>query len=217
MSTLVGVGLWARAPAQRAAVPATPAPASPMPAWEAGPSPAAAPVPVRADSGGPAAMAGEEGAPLGPIAPLEHPVDLEALRSAMPDNVYWSMGAPTSDPEVLAFRRTEKARWEAELGKIQSGTASEDEIEAYFQHRERVSKDYIAFAEAVLEAHGSSLPPQEVGLYALSKEMHQTRLDELPTDRSEALERKAEQDARREAWRAKKERHRAPMGPPETR
>src|SRR5262245_55383208 len=40
----------------------------------------------------------------------EH-VDMEALRRALPDNLYWKMAAPSDDPRVQEERDAERARW----------------------------------------------------------------------------------------------------------
>ncbi|REG36058.1 hypothetical protein ATI61_102432 [Archangium gephyra] len=171
---------------------------------EPGPS---APAPRTASaSPGPAAVETDAGVP--PIAeaapgtaPARHPVDLEKLRALLPDNLYWEMGVPTKDPEVLRKRDEEGRRWNELYGKVQSNTASEQEIHQYYEHRRKVSEDSIAFASAVLEQYGTQLPEQEQGLYALSIRMHRTRLEELPGQIEAALARKSAQDQRREAWR----------------
>lgn len=152
---------------------------------------------------------GEAGIPSEPFveavsseAPARHPVDLEVLRELLPDNLYWEMSAPTKEPEVLRKREEEARRWNALFGKVQSNTASEEEIHQYYEHRRRVSEDAIAFASTVLERYGAQLPEQEQGLYALSIRMHRTRLEELPRQQEEALARKRLQDQRREEWRS---------------
>ncbi|WP_232537657.1 hypothetical protein [Cystobacter fuscus] len=130
----------------------------------------------------------------------EHPVNLEKLREQMPDNLYWELGAPTKDPEILHRREEQARRWNALLGKVQSNTATEEEIHQYYDHRRAVSEDFIAFASRVLQEHGAQLSEQERGLYALSIQMHRTRLDEIPRQVEDALARKATQDQRREEW-----------------
>lgn len=152
---------------------------------------------------------GEAGVPSEPFAeavtneaPARHPVDLDELRELLPDNLYWETSVPTKDEEVLRKREEEARRWNVLFGKVQSNTATEEEIHQYFEHRRRVSEDAIAFASTVLERYGAQLPEQEQGLYALSIRMHRTRLDELPRQQEEALDRKRIQDQRREEWRS---------------
>ncbi|WP_156338362.1 hypothetical protein [Chondromyces crocatus] len=147
-----------------------------------------------------------EGAPGAPPAGEittdgEYPVDLAALRTRMPDNLYWLLGAPTEDPAVLQQRSEEEVRWNEMLGKVQSGTASDEEIDQYYDHKRRVSEDYLAFANAVLEEHRSRLPERDVGMYELSQNLHKARLAEIPRQIEDARARKQAQDARREAWR----------------
>ncbi|QRK14170.1 hypothetical protein JQX13_49380 [Archangium violaceum] len=133
-------------------------------------------------------------------APRRHPVDLAKLRERLPDNLYWELSAPTKDPQVLQKRAEEGLRWNELYGKVQSNTASEEEIHQYYEHRRRVSEDAIAFASQVLQEYGDQLPEQERGLYELSIRMHRTRLDELPRQTEDALARKRTQDQRRKEW-----------------
>ncbi|WP_373371834.1 hypothetical protein [Archangium lansingense] len=167
-------------------------------------TPAPAPEPRTASA--PPALAAEplpepiaEAAPS--EAPTKHPVDLEKLRELLPNNLYWEMGVPTKDPEVLRKREEEGRRWNELYGKVQSNTATEQEIHQYYEHRRKVSEDSIAFATMVLEQYGTQLPEQEQGLYALSIRMHRTRLEEMPRQLEDALARKNTQDQRREQWR----------------
>src|SRR5262249_13041055 len=39
-----------------------------------------------------------------------YPVDLVKLRAKLPDNLYWQLGAPTQDPQVLQVRAEEERR-----------------------------------------------------------------------------------------------------------
>jgi hypothetical protein len=132
-------------------------------------------------------------------------VDLDAVRDAMPDNLYWQMSAPTSDEELIRWREEERARWNREYGKVLSGNATEGEIEAYYAHRERVSLDAIEFASHLLSHYGDALPERDVGLLELAMRLHQARLRELPRREAEALDRKQRQDVLRELWRADEE------------
>jgi hypothetical protein len=128
-------------------------------------------------------------------------VNLERLRAEIPRNRYWVDSAPTDDPDVVKGREEEAAGWNQLYGKVLSGTASDDEIRAWIDHRRRVSEDAIEFAGRVLAEHGSELPERDRGLLELAIDMHRTRLAELPRQESEARARKAEQDRRRAAWK----------------
>jgi hypothetical protein len=127
-------------------------------------------------------------------------VDMDEVRKAMPDNLYWKLSVPTKDPQVLAEREAERARWNVEYGKILSGTASEEEIRAYYDNRARLSGDYIEFATYLLDHYESTLPERDVGMLKLALRLHRARLEEIPRKVEEALERKWTQDAAREAW-----------------
>jgi len=130
----------------------------------------------------------------------ERLVDLTHLRERLPGNLYWRMGAPTKDPNLLRWREEEEQRWNRLNGKVLSNTATEEEIHAYYAHRRRVSEDFMAFATLVLQEEGDRLSEPERGLYELSIRMHRTRLEELPQQLEEALTRKRFQALRRTAW-----------------
>ena len=127
-------------------------------------------------------------------------VDLDAIREAMPDNLYWELGMPTSDPDVQAERANERRRWNEAFGRVLSGTASEAEIDAYYAQRYRLSTDYLEFASHLLENYADVLPERDVGLLGLVVEMHHARLQQMPRRVAEAHERKKRQDRLREAW-----------------
>jgi hypothetical protein len=129
-------------------------------------------------------------------------VDMDAVRDAMPDNLYWKVAVPCEDPRVLEERDAERARWNVEYGKILSGTGTEEEIRAYYDHRARLSGDYVEFTSYLLDHYGTQLPERDVGLLQLARRLHLARLEEIPRKVEEALERKRAQDAAREAWLA---------------
>lgn len=133
--------------------------------------------------------------------PRRHPVDLAKLRERLPDNLYWELGVPTKDPSVLQKRAEDGRRWNELYGKVQSNTATEQEIRQYYEHRRAVSEDFIEFASLVLQEYGPQLPEQERGMYELSIRMHRTRLEEIPRQTEEALARQRDQEQRRENWR----------------
>ena len=115
------------------------------------------------------------------------PVDLEPLRRRLPDNLYWRIGAPTKDPQVLRWREEEERHWNGLNRKVLSHTATEEEIREYYGHRRKVSEDLMVFARLVLQEYGAQLPEAERGLYELSLWMHYTRLEELPQQLQSAL------------------------------
>jgi hypothetical protein len=164
-----------------------------------------APAP-RATAATPESSGDGDGEPGGDEAPagavqLVNPVDLAALRDKLPDNLYWQLGAPTEDPEVLGRRREEEERMNDLLGKVQSGAATEEEINQYYDRRKKISEDYIEFASAVLEDYGRELSEEDQGLYALSVRMHKAKLEEIPRKVADALARRELQERRREEWR----------------
>ena len=90
-----------------------------------------------------------------PVVDEGYPVDLARLRAELPGNLYWTDHAPTNDPDVLRRREADAAAWNVLQGKVLSGTATDVEIRAWFDHRRQVSADAIAFAERMLADHGS--------------------------------------------------------------
>lgn len=143
-------------------------------------------------------------------------VDLDAIRSALPDNLYWKMAMPTQEPRVLEERDEERARWNDEYGKVLSGQATEEEIRAYYAHRYRLSTDYVEFVSYVLDHHEDHLPDQDVGLLHLARRLHLARLQEVPRKIEEALERKRAHDAAREAWLAEERAFQSGAAEPDT-
>ena len=127
-------------------------------------------------------------------------VDLNALRTELPDNLYWKMASPTSDPAVIEAREAERARWNVEYGKVLSNTATADEVDAYYAHRYRLSSDYVQFATYLLADYGDDLAPRDVGLLKVAIELHLARLEEIPRQITEAHERREAHDAARRVW-----------------
>jgi len=188
--------------------PERPAPPAPAAAAQPAASPAPAAPPGRSTPDAPVAVAAEpdEGPPDAyEVAVRWSAVDLDAVRDALPDNLYWQMSAPTTDEELIRWREEERARWNREYGKVLSGNATEEEIEAYYAHREQVSLDAIEFASYLLDRYRDTLPERDVGLLELGVKLHHARLQELPRRQAEAFERKQRQDVVRELWRADEE------------
>ncbi len=129
-------------------------------------------------------------------------VDLDAVRSQLPENAFWALGAPTRDDAVLEERAERKARMNDAWGRVLSGNASQADIQGYYAERHRVSSDYVEFADHLLEHYGDVLPESDVGLLEFSSQIHRARLQQMPRRLMEALERKERQDQLREAWLA---------------
>src|SRR5262245_53365435 len=123
-AAIAGFAIWR-------AQPAPPPPRDP-PAVAAPPT--AAPPPV-------AAAPFAAPTPDGDAAPFDprtwDAVDLNAVRDALPGNLYWESGFPTDDLRVQREREEQAAYWNVEYGKVLSGTGTDDEIRAYFAHRQR--------------------------------------------------------------------------------
>jgi hypothetical protein len=128
-------------------------------------------------------------------------VDLAAIREVMPENLFWRMAVPTTDPEVMARRGETRARWNTEYGKILSNTASAEEIDAYYAERQALAQDYVDFATYLLATYGEQLTVRDVGLLKVAIELNLARLERFPRDIADAHERRAAHDAARRAWR----------------
>jgi hypothetical protein len=129
-------------------------------------------------------------------------VDLNAVREALPENLYWELGFPTEDLRVQRDREEQAALRNVEYGKVLSGTGTDEEIRAYFAHRQRVSSDYAELATYVLEHYEKSLPERDVALLELARKLHLARLEEIPRRLEEGFARKRAQDEARAAWLA---------------
>lgn len=145
----------------------------------------------------------ETPAPLGAVLPTvsgtgapgggaAYPVNLEELRAKIPNNRYWELGVPTSDP-AEARARAERAKQRNELfGRTQTGEATEPEIRAYYAEQQRISEDYLQLSLLVLQEKGAELPERDRGLFELSAKMHKDRLIQIQRDLADALARRRE-------------------------
>jgi hypothetical protein len=127
-------------------------------------------------------------------------LDLGEVRAALPDNLYWELGAPTKDPDVLEAREKEKARRNEEYGRVLAGDASEAEVNAYYDYRERLSTDYLEFAAYVHRRFSEKLSDQFTGMLELAIKLNKERLAQIPADREDALARSRERAKIREEW-----------------
>lgn len=131
-------------------------------------------------------------------------VDMKVLKQQLPDNLYWDMSIPTDDELVLEQRDETRKNWRKQHGKIVAATASEQEVNDYYDYQQRLSSDYVEFANTMLEAHQSHLPERDVRLVQLVSSMHSTRLNEYPLAREQALLRHADRARDRLEWLADK-------------
>jgi hypothetical protein len=127
-------------------------------------------------------------------------VDLDAVRAQMPDNSYWKLSMPTKDRALLREREETRAYWNEQYGKVLSNTATEEEVRAYYAHRQRLSADSVEFASYLLDHYGDVLPERDVGLLELARKLHLARLQEYPRNLADALQRREAHEAARQAW-----------------
>lgn len=124
-------------------------------------------------------------------------VDLAALRKKLPDNLYWSLAAPTTDTAEQDRRGAESRAYNELFGKVQSNTATEPEIARYYAHKREVSRDYAQFARTVLADYGDQLTATERNLYELGAKMNEQRLAQLPGEESRAVDRRRAHEAKK--------------------
>lgn len=196
--------LLSRQPGRPQAAPAT-AEQEPAPARPAQVSGTRAP---RADDPPRPAVAEPAEPPLPPGFDPEDPavgwsrVDLDAVRRALPDNRFWTSHAPTSDAAVLAERKRRQAEERALRTQVESGNASEQEVDAYFTHRHRVFTDGIEFTTHLIERYGDDLSERDLGLLRLARKLHRARLVELPREHARAQQRRERMEEARREWQA---------------
>jgi len=132
-------------------------------------------------------------------------IDLDDVREQLPDNLYWKMSQPTEDEELIDWRAQERARWNEDFGKVLSGNATPEEVNGYFDMRERISEDAVLFSDHLIQEYREVLPERDLGMLHLARRLHMARLQEFPRKRVEALERSLRQDELRAQWLADEE------------
>jgi len=132
-------------------------------------------------------------------------IDLREAQAVMPDNLYWKEGAPTKDPAVLEAREQEKKKRNEEYGRVLAGDANAEEVDAYYDYRERLSSDYLEFSEWMKNRYGEKISDEFLGMLELSIKLHKARLAQIPQDREDALARSREREKIREDWRRDQE------------
>jgi hypothetical protein len=113
---------------------------------------------------------------------------------------------PTTDAALLREREEIRSYWNRQYGKVLSNTGTEQEVRDYYAHRLRLSADSVEFATYLLDHYGDVLPERDVRLLELARELHLARLEELPRNLSDALERREAHEKARQAWLADQER-----------
>jgi hypothetical protein len=141
-------------------------------------------------------------------------IDFDEIRRALPDSTYWKMAFPTKDPKLIAEREKIRAEWAAQAAKIQSNTATDEEIDAYYAEQQQLSNDYLEFLVYLADHYPNDVPRGEVGALKLAGEMHLARLEEMPRKIAEAKERHAKHEQERQAWLEQQKQFAAPTPAP---
>ncbi len=141
-------------------------------------------------------------------------IDFDEIKKALPDSTYWKMAFPTSDKELIAERERIRAEWNTQFGKVQSNTATDEEIDAYYGDQQKLSEDYVEFLVYLAEHHANEVPRSAIGALKLAGEMHLARLEEIPRKIAEAKERRAAHEKARQEWLAEQAKFATPAPPP---
>jgi hypothetical protein len=168
------------------------------------------------DDSGPSEDQAYKADPLSPLvdtADAWAQVDFDEIRAAMPDSMYWKMAFPTKDPAVIEEREKIRAEWNVQFGKVQSNTATDEEIDAYYGEQQKLSNDYLEFLVYLADHYGNVVPRGEVGVLKLAGELHLARLEEIPRKIAEAKERHAAHEAARQAWLEEQRKFATPAPP----
>jgi hypothetical protein len=140
-------------------------------------------------------------------------IDFDEIKRALPDSTYWKMAFPTSDENLKAEREKIRAEWAAQAAKIQSNTATDEEIDAYYAEQQKLSTDYLEFLVYLADHYGNLVPRGEVGALKLAGEMHLARMEEFPRKIAEAKARRAEHEKARQEWLAQQQQFATPPPP----
>jgi hypothetical protein len=132
-------------------------------------------------------------------------IDLREAKALMPDNLYWKLGAPTKDPDVLAARDEERRKRNEEYGRVLAGDANEDEVRAYYDYKKKLSSDYLEFSEFMSRRYRNSDNKEFIGMLELATKMHADRLKLLDAEQEDALQRSRDHAKAREEWQRQKE------------
>lgn len=119
-------------------------------------------------------------------------MNLDDLRARLPNNRYWELGVPTSDPAVAKARAARAERANAVFGRTQTGEATQAEIRGYYAEQRRISEDYLELALVVLAEKRDQLPERDIGLFELSANLHRARLKQIERDLADALARRGD-------------------------
>ncbi len=138
-------------------------------------------------------------------------VDLDAVRETMPNNLYWSMAAPTEDPALLEQREAKRQELKAVETKMMARHASEQEIRDYFAYQTKVSEDYVLALTEIINRYGHEIPDEDYSGTTLARTLHLSKLQEMPAKLTRALEQREQFLAEKAEWMADKDAYRAKL------
>jgi len=128
-----------------------------------------------AESASPAARAGRSYRQRG-----AYPVKLDALAPRIPNNRYWTLGAPTSDQRSPSCAPRAPSKTTARLGRITRNEATPEEIARTTPSGARVSRDYLELSDSC-SGQGETLGARSRHVRA-QRNLHRSRLQQIERD-----------------------------------
>ncbi|KZZ43687.1 hypothetical protein A3765_04810 [Oleiphilus sp. HI0130] len=138
-------------------------------------------------------------------------VDLDGIRDAIPNNLFWMMSAPTTDETVLAEREAKREALKVIETKMMARRATEQEIRDYYSYQTKLSEDYVIALTEIINRYGHVIPDEDYSGQALARTLHLSKLQEMPSKLTQALEQRQQFLSERAEWMADKDAYRAKL------
>lgn len=138
-------------------------------------------------------------------------VDLEAVREIIPNNLFWTMSAPTDDETVLAAREAKREELKMIETKMMARHATEQEIRDYYSYQTKLSEDYVMAVTEIINRYGHVIPDEDYSGPTLARTLHMSKLQEMPSKLTQALEQRQQFLAEKSEWMADKDAYRAKL------
>ena len=138
-------------------------------------------------------------------------VDLDEVRNAIPNNLYWTMSAPTTDEAMLAEREAKREELQTVETKMMARHATEQEIRDYYSYQTKLSEDYVIALTEIINRYGHVIPDDDYSGQTLARTLHLSKLQEMPSKLTQALEQRQQFLAEKSEWMADKDAYRAKL------
>ena len=138
-------------------------------------------------------------------------VDLEEVRDAIPNNLFWTMSAPTVDEALLAERDAKREELKTIETKMMARLATDQEIRDYYSYQTKLSEDYVIALTEIINRYGHVIPDDDYSGQTLARTLHLSKLQEMPSKLTQALEQRQKFLADKAEWMADKDAYRAKL------